>query len=267
MTGIYPWEPFYASASRRKGNLQLVIIALQLIHLYIHPFRRYPHLIRTLFFFGFILITLGSSAQRAYRGIVADSATLENIPDVHIGIKNSGKGVVTNARGGFLIYANPSDTLIFTGLGYKTLVFPLFFEEDAILVLLQENVLMLSDVIIRSKRLYPNVIEDRTHQAPKTLDPISAIASPFDYFWKLEREKRKLSKVVEENNRTQTYRQVIADPDVRQIMMETYSISEEKFYALLVLFNQQFTSVQYFTDPDRIMEELHAFLESSLQKE
>lgn len=224
-------------------------------------------MIRILFISGLLLVALGSKAQRAYRGIVADSATLENIPDVHIGIKNSGKGVVTNTRGGFLIYANPSDTLIFTGLGYKTLVFPLFFEEDAILVLLQENVMLLSDVIIRSKRLYPNTIEDRTRQAPKTMDPISAVASPFDYFWKLEREKRKLSKVVEENNRTQTYRQVISDPDVRQIMMETYHIAEEKFYTLLVLFNQQFTSVQYLTDPDSIMEELHAFLERALQKE
>jgi len=220
--------------------------------------------IRILIIFSSLILVFESSAQRAYRGIVADSATLENLPDVHIGIKNSGKGVITNSRGGFLIYAIPSDTLIFTGLGYKTLVFPLLFEEDAILILMQENILLLSDVVIRSKRLYPNVIEDRTHQSPKTLDPINAFTSPFDYFWKLEREKRKLSKLVVENNLTQTYRQVMADPDVRHIMMETYGISEEKYYALLVQFNQQFSPVQYFTDPDSIMEALHEFFERVL---
>jgi len=206
----------------------------------------------------FLLFTEGFS-QRPYHGIVADSATLQNIPDVHISIKNSGKGVISNGMGSFIIYAKPSDTLLFTSLNYKPLQLPLLFEEDAIMILLKENVQLLPDLIIKSTRLYPNKIEDRTREAPKTLDAFGAIISPFDYFWREERDKRKLSKLVEENNRTQVYRQVISDPDVKQIMMDTYSVNEDAYHGLIVRFNQSYPTVHYFTDPDKIMESLHDF--------
>lgn len=87
--------------------------------------------------------------------------------------------------------------------------------------------------------------------------------SPFDYFWKLEREKRKLSRVIEENNRTQIFRQVITDPDVKTIMMEDHHIDEETYYNLIEKFNIQHPSIHYFTDPDAIMEALHGFFEKN----
>jgi hypothetical protein len=87
--------------------------------------------------------------------------------------------------------------------------------------------------------------------------------SPFDYFWKLEREKRKLTRVIEENNRTQTFRQVITDPDVKKIMMEDHHINEETYYSLIEQFNIQHPAVHYFTDPDAIMEALHGFFDKN----
>jgi hypothetical protein len=209
-----------------------------------------------------ILLTFsfGGHSQKFYRGIVVDSVTFENLPDVHITIKNSGKGVISNAAGSFQLYAKPTDTLLFTALGYKPLLLPLLFEEDVIMVMLKENIEWLAGVTITSTRLYPNKIEERTREAPKIMDPISGVLSPFDYFWREERDRRKLDRYVRENNRTQTYRQVMADPDVKKILMDAYNFSEEKYFRLLVLFNQRNSAVHYFTDPDEIMEALHKFM-------
>lgn len=138
------------------------------------------------------------------------------------------------------------------------------FQEDALFILLRENVLLLREITVKATRLYPNQIENQAKVAPKTLSTISAFVSPFDYFWKLEREKRKLSRVIEENNRTQTFRQVITDPDVREIMMTTHHVDEQVYYSIIEKFNIQYPAVHYFTDPDAIMEALHGFFEKSL---
>lgn len=210
----------------------------------------------------------GSFGQRLYRGIVVDSLSMKNIPDVHIAIKNSSKGFVTQEDGTFEILARPVDTLIFTCLGYTTLALPLLFEEDVLMVLLKENVQMLANITIRSTRLYPNKVIDQTKAEPRRMDALEAVMSPIDYFfWREERDRRKLAKFIRENNRTQTYRQVVTDPDVTRIMVETYRISEEKYYALLAQFNERRVHVHYYTDPDAIMEELHTFIEASLAKE
>jgi CarboxypepD_reg-like domain len=203
------------------------------------------------------------SAQTIYRGIVVDSASLVNLPGVHISIKHTSKGVASNTSGGFLISAKPVDTLVFSAIGYHTLELPLMFEEDALFIMLRENVTLLNAVTIQSYRLYPNQIENRTKVTPRTMSKIQMFESPFDYFWKLEREKRKLTRVIEENNRTQTFRQVITDPDVKKIMMEDHHINEETYYSLIEQFNIQHPAVHYFTDPDAIMEALHGFFDKN----
>lgn len=213
------------------------------------------------------LIAAHVLAQKVYRGIVVDSVTLKNLPDVHIAVKNSAIGIVTQTDGSFRITARPIDTLIFTSLGYKPLILPLLFEEDAIMIMLKENVQMLANIIVKATRLYPNKIEDRTREEPKRMDPLQAFTSPIDYFfWREERDRRKLAKYVRENNRTQTYRQVIADPDVKKIIMDAYAINEEKYYELIVRFNQQNGALHYATDPDEIMEVLYGFFSNALSR-
>jgi hypothetical protein len=203
-------------------------------------------------------------AQQPYRGIVVDSTSMLNISDAHITVKNTTRGVISNNVGSFLIYALPSDTLVITALGYKTIELPLLFEEDALMIMMSENIQMLSDITVRSTRLYPNTIANRTHTAPRTLDSFSAVTSPFTYFWRKEREKRRLARLVEEHNRTQVYTQVISDPDVKQIIIDAYDLTEARYYDLVVEFNQNHSSVQYFTDPDKIMEALHEFFNKSV---
>ncbi len=223
---------------------------------------KYRALIRLIFLL-LLFVSNTLVAQKIYRGIVVDSASLTNLRDVHILVKHAGRGTTTNPSGSFLISAKSTDTLVFSAIGYHSFVLPLMFEEDALFILLRENTLLLSEITITAKRLYPNKIEERTKVAPKKLDPVAAFISPFDYFWKLEREKRKLFRVVEENNRTQTFRQVIIDPDVKSILMKDYEVTEDKYYQLIAEFNQQHAAVHYFTDPDAIMEALHTFFEKA----
>jgi hypothetical protein len=223
--------------------------------------------VRRIFFLVIFNFVAGSLfAQQLYTGIVVDSAKLINLADVHISIKKTGKVTATSPAGSFMIYAQKSDTLIFTAIGYVPMELPLLFEENSLFVMLREDKIWLNEVVIKSTRLYPNKVEERTKTAPRTMSPLEGIFSPFDYFWSLEREKRKLTKIVEENNRTQTYRQVITDPDVKKIMMEDYEVTEETYYQLVVQFNQQQGHVHYFTDPDAIMESLHAFFQKTLLK-
>lgn len=218
-------------------------------------------LIRFIYFSTFWLLSAALNAQQLYTGIVVDSTRLSNIPDAHVSVKHSGKITSTGSNGSFMIYASTVDTLVISMVGYITTEIPLFFAENTLFVMLREDRIFLNEVIIKSTRLYPNKIEDRIKPMPRKMDALDGVISPISYFSGIEREKRKLTRVLEENNRTQTYRQVITDPDVKEILMNEYDLTDETYYQTLVQFNQQQTHVHYFTDPDAIMEALHAFFE------
>lgn len=192
---------------------------------------------------------------------MVDSASMNNLPGVHVAIKHAAKGTSTDLNGVFVLYANPIDTLLISYVGYLTTEIPLLFQEETLFILLRENKILLSEIVIKSTRLYPNKIEDRTRVKPRTMGGIDAVVSPFDYFWKLEREKRKLSRVIEENNRIYIYVQVITDPDVKVILQKEYEVNDQTYYGLIERFNQKHTYVQSYTDPDAIMEALHRFFE------
>ena len=202
-------------------------------------------------------------SQKMFRGIVIDSASFDGLPSAIIHVKSSERRAISSIEGSFAILANPNDTLIFTMLGYRPVELPLFFEEDVMLIRMSEQVRILSEITIRATRLYPNEIINRTKEPPKRMSALDGVLSPLDYFWKLEREKRKLARIVEENNKAQTYVQVITDPVVKDIMMKAYSLTELVYYERLALFNQQYASISYSSDPEEIMESLHAFFQAA----
>jgi hypothetical protein len=209
---------------------------------------------------SFLLLLAGAAfSQNFFRGIVIDSASFEELPNVMISAKTSKARAISSAEGVFAIQTNEIDTLVFMILGYKPLELPLFFEKDAVLVRMREMVRFLNEVTVRATRLYPNEIVNRTKAAPKKMTAIEGVLAPFDYFWKLEREKRKLSRIVMENNKTQTYVQVINDTIVKDILMKAYGMKELLYYETMAAFNQQNPSVSYSTDPEEIMESLHSF--------
>ncbi|GCC53583.1 hypothetical protein SanaruYs_38280 [Chryseotalea sanaruensis] len=181
---------------------------------------------------------------------------------VYVSIKGSAKATVTNQSGLFTLIATPVDTLIFSYLGYITLELPLFLEEDALFIRMREQTRMLQEIVIKATRLYPNEILDRTRVAPRKMDSYQALQSPFTYFSKTEKEKRKVYRYVEESNKTQTYIQVITDPVVKEIFTKDYELSEEEYYELLASFNQRYRMIQYATNPEDIMEALHAYFDA-----
>jgi hypothetical protein len=211
----------------------------------------------TLFFA--LLFSVPVYSQITFRGIVIDSASFEELPGVIIHVKSSERRTISSAIGQFTISANHSDTLIISLLGYQPIELPLLYEEDVMLIRLSEQIRLLDEITIRATRLYPNEIVNRTKTAPKRVSALEGVFSPFDYFWKLEREKRKLARIVEENNKAQTYVQVINDPIVKEIMMNAYDITELTYYERLAIFNKQNISISYSTDPEEIMEALHDF--------
>ncbi|MCZ8216289.1 MAG: carboxypeptidase-like regulatory domain-containing protein [Cyclobacteriaceae bacterium] len=204
-------------------------------------------------------LSLSLNAQQGYRGIVVDSVSMVGMSGVYVSIKGSAKATVTNQSGLFTLSATPLDTLVFSYLGYVTLELPLFLEEDALFIRMRDQTRMLQEIVIKASRLYPNEILDRTRVAPRKMEGYQALQSPFTYFSKTEKEKRKIYRYVEESNKTQTYIQVITDPVVKEIFTKDYNLTDEEYYDLLASFNQQYRTIQYATSPEDIMEALHAY--------
>ncbi|MEK6781116.1 MAG: carboxypeptidase-like regulatory domain-containing protein [Bacteroidota bacterium] len=198
-----------------------------------------------------------------FRGIVIDSATFEELQNVIISVKHSERRTISSLRGEFTLQANNVDTLLFALLGYHSVELPLYFEEDILLIRMSEQIRILDEITIRATRLYPNEIVNRTKESPKMMSALEGVFAPFDYFWSLEREKRKLARIIEDNNKTQTYLQVINDPIVKTIMMKAYDVTELVYYETVAAFNQQQKFIAYASDPEEIMEALHDFFKKN----
>lgn len=209
-----------------------------------------------------------AKSQNFYHGIVADSITLSNLAGVYINVKGTNRISVSNSNGTFLVSARSTDTLIFRMVGYKPLLLPLFLQEDALFILLSKDQIILQGVVIRGWRLYPHKVKDITIEKPVTKSILTNTGglAIFDHFWKVERERRKLKKIVDEENKSQTYRQVITDSAVKDIMLKDHHIDETTYYHLLAQFNVEQRMVQYFTDPDAIMVALHEYIDRALKK-
>jgi hypothetical protein len=218
--------------------------------------------------FTIALLLFGATpalCQKRTRGIVVDSLSLRALPGVHVQVKGSGKGSVTDAQGIFLITTRPADTLLLSLVGYNALEIPLFFEEEDILIRLSERIRMLPEITINSSRLYDNEITRAERTKPHALSVSDAFSSPWEYFSKGQREKRKVVKLINENNRIKTYIQVVNDQELREDIMATHDITETQFYNGLASFNQQSGAVLYSTDPYEIMASLKSFFKRLYQ--
>lgn len=208
---------------------------------------------------AFLLIASYSHGQGIIRGIVVDSASFNALAGVHITVKNSIRGTSTNSQGFFSITALPTDTLLFSLVGYSSVEIPLLFEEDGFLIRLHEKSNVLPEIIIKGTRLSPNDIIRTPRVLPKPMSAMEGVFSPIDYFSRWQREKRKLLKLIQENDRTITYLQVVNDQEVRETIMEEHSLTEQAYYELLVKFNQQSSNVLYSTNPQEIITSLKTF--------
>lgn len=199
------------------------------------------------------------SAQRTTRGIVVDSVTMKGLAGVHIAIKRSPGGTITNSIGAFTITTSSVDTLVLSLVGYNTIELPIFFEEEDILIRMSERVRVLKEITIKGTRIYDNEIVRTPRTQPRKMTTADAFSSPWTYFSKGEREKRKVVRLINENDRIRTYIQVINDVEIRESIMDSYMLSEMEYYNTLAKFNQQSSDVLYSTEPYVIETSLRSF--------
>lgn len=231
--------------------------------------------------FIFISIFIGiahiSSGQTVLRGMIADSATMQALPNVNIHTKKSGRGTVSDIRGSFVLEASDGDSLVFSRVGYYTKVLPVSWVKEVVIIFLKEESKMLKPVEIKDAtepswlpKLPPespwkNSTYDRRFsenpgfQGIQTFGPGYVIRGPFSRFSKHEKEKRKLKRVQEENYRARNYVSIVNDPQVKGRIMTDYQLTEDKFYDLLARFNEKNKDIIYQLESDELISLLLRF--------
>jgi len=148
-------------------------------------------------------------------------------------------------------------------VGYNSLELPLLFEEEDILIRLGERIRVLKEITIRGTRLYESEIVRTPRTQPRKMSAADGFSSPWEYFSKGQKEKRKVVKLINENDRIRTYIQVINDQLIREEIMDAHGLTEIEYYNTLARFNQQSGDVLYSTDEYVIINSLKSFFSRS----
>jgi hypothetical protein len=212
-----------------------------------------------------LVLTFDVFSQKTTRVIVIDSISFEALPAVFVRVKNTKTSFLVEPAGIFTLKTKPTDTLVISHIGYHETIVPLMFEEDAIMVRMRPKITLLDEVVITSRRLYPNELNPRISKTPETNTVMGTLHQPWEYFNKRQKEKRKLVKLMQENDRIKTFIEVVTDPSIKQELMEDYAVEEIEYYDILVKFNQKKFPVIYSNDSEKIIEALHDFFERETQ--
>ena len=212
-----------------------------------------------------------SYGQKLIKGIVVDSASFTNLPGVNVKVKGTNRGTSTNASGIFTIVASEKDTLIFSSIGFAKIALPVYLEDETMLVRMREESILLKEITIKDRGFH---INQKYANSPTltTTKPIQAGSSNggvgvnFSYFSKLEKEKRKLVKVMADNEKVKVYLDVVNDPDLKFEVMQRFSISEERFYDLLAVYNEKNKDITYSANSALILNSLLSFYENNTSK-
>ncbi len=224
--------------------------------------------------FGLVLASLSFSAdaQKLLKGIVVDSITLNAVPSASVKVKGTNWGTLTNSNGVFFMKVKETDTLIFSSIGYNRVEVPVYLDEDIMFVRLTQNVIMLREVTIlgrpeAAKKEFPS-LKLKSKSLPwggAMPNGQGGAAVNLDYFSKREREKRKLAKLNAELSRTQTYVEIVTNTEVKQELMDRFSISDTTFYRILTKFNVQHQEVTHSGNQGNILNSLFTFFEAEVR--
>jgi len=226
----------------------------------------------SLFFFISGAICFSAAAQKTLKGIVVDSITLNALPNVSVKLKGTLYGTITNANGVFSIKVKETDSLVFSSIGYDRLELPVYFGEEVMFVRLTQQVIMLREVTITgrpeaAKKELPS-LKLRSKSMPwggAMPNGAGGAAVNLDYFSKREREKRKLAKLNAEMARTQTYVEIVTNMEVKQELMDRFSISDSTYYKILTHFNEQHQEVTHSGNQGDILTQLFSFFEAEVR--
>jgi hypothetical protein len=186
-------------------------------------------------------------------------------------LKGTAYGTITNVNGVFTLKVKETDSLIFSSVGYDRLELPVYFGEDVMFVRLTQQVIMLREVTITgrpeaAKKELPS-LKLRSKSLPwgGAMPNGGGAAVNLDFFSKREREKRKLAKLNAELARTQTYVEIVTNTEVKQELMDRFSISDSTFYKILTHFNEQHQEVTHSGNQGDILTQLFSFFEAEVR--
>ncbi|MBS1682666.1 MAG: carboxypeptidase-like regulatory domain-containing protein [Bacteroidetes bacterium] len=226
---------------------------------------------KILFFIVAVVICFSASAQKLLKGIVVDSATLNAVPSASVRIKGANWGTLTDAGGVFFIKVKPTDTLIFSSVGYFRTELPVYVDDEVMFVRLVQDVTLLKEVVVTG-RPEAQKIESPTLKLKNKFMPWGGAvpsgggaAVNLDFFSKREREKRKLEKLKSELSKTQTYVDIVTNPDVKQELMDRFSLSDTTFYKILTHFNEQHIEITHSGSQSYILNSLFSFFEAEVR--
>ena len=191
---------------------------------------------------------------------------MKALAGVHVRVRGQNIYAVTSSLGAFQIRTMPTDTLVLSMVGYNTILLPLLFEEEDIMIRMGERYQLLQEVTISGNRLFESEIVRSEHKAPHKMSTAEAFSSPWTYLSRDQKERRKVVKLINENDRIKTYIQVINDQETREDIMFDHDLTEAQYYGTLSLFNQQSHDVLYSTDPIEIIASLKAYFDRAYGK-
>lgn len=200
---------------------------------------------------------------KSIEGIVADSATYSALPYVTIQVRHTTRGVRSDAEGNFSIHATSRDTLVFSFVGYKTIDIPLWDWEPGV-ILMAQVAFELNTITIQDTRLkdpYENLFDEENARWRKQNKKL-----PF-YYRKGKKEKIKVQRLANENERVSTYVEVIINNvEVKNALMKRHHITEEQYYALLTEFNEANHGAMYYLTHAELLSLLYRFYEAHCRK-
>jgi hypothetical protein len=242
---------------------------------------RIRNCILLLFFSG---ISGPAFAQVVLNGMVADSATMQALPNVNITLKNSLRGTVSNDKGYYIIETRENDTLIFSMVGYYTESFPVKEIQERMIVYMTQEAKTLAPVTINSSVLIPGLqkmtresswknptqdqrlLETPGFQGIQMFGPGYVSRGFISKHSKYEKERKKLDKVKEENKKARGYVDIVNDPEVKDKLMKEYGLTEEIYFHHLAVFNEKNKDIIYELEANEVTSLLFIFFEENARK-
>lgn len=192
-----------------------------------------------------------------FRGMVVDSLSLAALPAVSVQVKNTARGTITDDSGRFEITASPSDTLVFSRVGYRIFELPLFTYEPG-MIRLSEQYTLLEAVTIddaRGRDLYEGLFDEQNARLEHSKFP----------FWysKDKKEKIKVERLQQENIRVKTYVDVvIRNDEIKRRLMAKHALTEDQYYSVLRAFNETHHEVMYYLTASELVSLLNTFFDT-----
>lgn len=223
-----------------------------------------------------MLIAASSHAQTIYlSGYTRDSTTFELLPYVTIYTVKGKPVAASNGQGYFSLSCLPTDTIVFTRMGYK----PVQTSPDKTAwdmnVLMPETMRVLDEVVVydhyiihgheqiqesmkEGAALEASPFKNQT-QAPnavnmiQTFGPGMVLNGVLSSLLGTDKEKVKLAKGKAEFVKTQVYYEVVQSQQVKEHMMRAFNIDEPEYLKRLERFKVAYPTAVYVRSREEIV--------------